>query len=48
MDFKEITRIGHSELEEHRMEGPRHKRMAAILAGVVGIFTGSAYSQPIN
>ena len=39
-DFKEITRIGHSELEQHRMKGPRRKRVVGILAGIVGIFSG--------
>ena len=40
LDFKEITRVGHSELEENRMEGHRQKRLVGVLAGVVGIFTG--------
>ena len=39
-DFKEITRIGHSELEQNRMKGPRQKRVVGILAGIVGIFSG--------
>ena len=40
LDFKEITRVGHSELDQHRMEGPRQKRVVGILAGIVGIFSG--------
>ena len=40
LDFKEITRIGHSELDQHRMEGHRQKRVVGILAGIVGIFSG--------
>ena len=40
LDFKEITRVGHSELEQNRMKGPRQKRVVGILAGIVGIFSG--------
>ena len=41
-DFEEITRIGHSELEQSRMGVHRHKRVVGILAGIAGIFSGSA------
>ena len=40
LDFKEITRIGHSELEQSRMGGHRQKRVVGILAGIAGIFSG--------
>ena len=40
MDFKEITRVGHSELDQHRMEGHRQKRVVGIIAGIAGIFSG--------
>ena len=41
LDFKEITRIGHSELEQHRVKGPRQKRVVGLLAaGIAGIFSG--------
>ena len=40
-DFKEITRVGHSELEQHRVKGPRRKRVVGLLAaGIAGIFSG--------
>ena len=39
-DFKEITRIGHSELEQSRMGAHRHKRVVGLLAGIAGIFSG--------
>ena len=40
-DFKEITRVGHSELEQHRVKGPRRKRVVGLMAaGIAGIFSG--------
>ena len=39
-DFQEITRIGHSELEQSRLGVPRRKRFAGLVAGLVGIFSG--------
>ena len=39
-DFKEITRIGHSELEQSRLGAHRHKRVVGLFAGIAGIFSG--------
>ena len=39
-DFKEITRIGHSELERSRLGTHRRKRVVGLLAGIAGIFSG--------
>ena len=39
-DFKEITRIGHSELERHRLPSHRPKRVVGLLMGIAGIFSG--------
>ena len=39
-DFKEITRIGHSELEQSRLGSHRLKRVVGLLTGIAGIFSG--------
>ena len=39
-DFKEITRIGHSELEQSRLGAHRRKRVVGLLTGIAGIFSG--------
>ena len=39
-DFEEITRIGHSELEQSRLGTHRRKRVVGLLTGIAGIFSG--------
>ena len=39
-DFLEITRIGHSEMERQRLPAKRTKRLAGLLMGIAGIFSG--------